>query len=125
MRTVEQNRKEPGRGLSVIYEITANVRPEICKDFERFMSERHIPDLMATRAFRRASFLRAAPGAYRIVYEARSRATLDAYLANNAPALRRHVIETFPEGIQFSRKEWEVLGSFEDRSSALSGGRQC
>ena len=96
----------------VTYEITATVKAELCEEYERFMRERHIPDLMRTGSFAAASFSRSAPGRYRIRYEARSKAQLEAYLAEHAPLLRRHFNETFPSGIELSREEWDVLESW-------------
>src|SRR5687768_16887824 len=96
----------------VTYEITATARAELCDDYERFMREIHIPDLLKTGAFYAASFSRSAPGRYRIRYEARSRAHLEAYLAQHAPQLRRHFTDTFPSGIELSREEWNVLESW-------------
>lgn len=91
------------------YEITATVRPDLCDSYERYMRDRHIPDLMRTGAFVAASISRSAAGRYRIRYEARSRAELDAYLAQHAPRLREHFSETFPEGVEVVREEWTVL----------------
>jgi hypothetical protein len=94
------------------YEITANVRPDLCDAYERYMRERHIPDLMRTGAFVTASLSRSAAGRYRIRYEARSREKLDSYLAEHAPRLRQHFTDTFPEGIELSREEWSVVESW-------------
>ncbi|WP_018465608.1 DUF4286 family protein [Calidithermus timidus] len=93
----------------VTYEITATVRADLCAAYERYMCERHIPDLLKTGAFAGASFSRSAPGRYRVRYEAHDRAALDRYLTEHAPRLRRHVSEMFPEGVELSREEWEVL----------------
>ena len=94
---------------TVTYEITAIVRPDLCARYERYMRERHIPDLLATGAFAAASISGAGTGRYRIRYEARNRAALDEYLATHAPGLREHFMSTFPDGIDVSREEWEVL----------------
>ena len=96
----------------VTYEITAAVRPDLCAAYEQYMRNRHIPDLLATGAFSAASISGSTGGRYRIRYEARSRAALDGYLAAHAPALRDHFTSTFPEGIEVSREEWEVLESW-------------
>ena len=40
----------------VVYEVTATVDLERCEDYEVFMRERHIPDLLATKSFIGASF---------------------------------------------------------------------
>ena len=94
------------------YEITATVRPDLCDAYERYMRERHVPDLMRTGAFVAASFSRSAAGRYRIRYEARSRDVLDSYLAEHAPRLRQHFTDTFPSGIELVREEWQVLESW-------------
>ena len=96
------------------YEITATVRPDLCDAYERYMRERHIPDLMRTGAFGAASFSRSAAGRYRIRYEAKTRQDLDSYLAEHAPRLRQHFTDTFPEGIDLSREEWTVLEGWPD-----------
>lgn len=96
----------------VTYEITATVRSDLCDEYERYMRERHIPDLMKTGAFEAASLSRSAPGRYRIRYEARTREKLDAYLAEHAPRLRQHFAETFPAGVELAREEWALLESW-------------
>lgn len=100
------------RNLAVIYEITATVRADLCEAYEDYMRDRHIPDLIATGAFERATFSRSEPGRYRISYETISRETLEEYLREHAPRLRAHMIETFPDGVEVSREEWEVLAEF-------------
>lgn len=97
----------------VTYEITATVRDELCGEYERFMRETHIPDLMRTGAFVAASLSQSTPGRYRIRYEARSREHLAAYLAEHAPVLRQHFAAAFPSGIELSREEWEILESWD------------
>jgi hypothetical protein len=96
----------------VTYEVTATVREDLCAAYERYMRERHIPDLLATGAFSGASFGRSTPGRYRMRYEAWSRGDLDRYLAEHAPLLREHVQEVFPEGVTLTREEWNVLAAW-------------
>jgi len=93
----------------VTYEITATVRADVCAAYERFMRERHIPDVLETGAFAAASLGRSASGRYRVRYEARDRAALDRYLADDAPRLRAHFASSLPEGVELSREEWTVL----------------
>ena len=92
-----------------IYEITASVAEHLSAEYERFMLERHIPDVMATGAFIQAAFARSSAGRFRVWYNARSREALDSYLTHHAPGLRAHMGETFPEGVEFSREEWEII----------------
>jgi hypothetical protein len=93
----------------VTYEITATVRADLCEAYERYMCEQHIPDLLATGSFAGASFSRSTPGRYRVRYEAHDRAALERYLTLHAPRLRRHMSEMFPEGVELTREEWDVL----------------
>ncbi len=96
----------------VTYEITATVRGDLVSAYERFMRERHIPDLLATGHFAAASLGRSRPGRYRIRYEATSREALDRYIAEDAPRLRAHLQSEFPDGVEVAREEWEILESW-------------
>lgn len=91
------------------YEITATVRADISADYERYMRERHIPDLLATGAFHAASFATAGPGRYRIRYEARDRTALDRYLDEHAPRLRAEFDAHFADGVTLAREIWESI----------------
>lgn len=101
---------------AVTYEITAEVREDLCEKYEQFMIKRHIPDLMATGAFLGASFSRSALGRYRIRYEAHNRESLDNYLASHAPRLRQHMNESFPDGVTINREEWNILATFDSKA---------
>jgi len=98
--------------MTITYEVTQTVRADLCAAYERYMIDRHVPDLLATGAFAGASLGRSAPGRYRLRYEAKDRAHLDRYLAEHAPALRKHVLEVFPAGVESTREEWDVLASW-------------
>jgi hypothetical protein len=94
---------------SSIYEITAEVREDLIPEFEKYMISRHIPDVMATGAFESCMFTRSRRGRYRIFYRT-SRTLLEGYLREHAPRLRAHIVESFPEGVELSREEWQVIG---------------
>ena len=96
----------------IIYEITATVRTDLWTAYEAYMRERHIPDLMKTGYFTCASFSRSEEGRYQVRYEAASREALVEYIRVAAPGLREHLAETFPEGVEISREEWEILADF-------------
>lgn len=95
----------------LIYEITATVDENIAAEYETYMRELHIPDLIATGYFAAAFFAKKG-NMYRIGYHCDSREDLDAYLANHAGRLRAEMASKFPEGIEFSRNELEILGLF-------------
>jgi hypothetical protein len=99
---------------AVTYEITAIVRTELRADYERYMREHHIPDLLATGAFTGASIAVGEAGRYRVRYVARDRAALDGYLRDHAPALRAHFAATFPDGVEVTREEWTLLERWGD-----------
>lgn len=93
----------------VTYEITSEVRSDLVERYEAYMRRRHIPELLATGCFAGASFATAAPGRYRVRYEAHDPPALERYLAGHAPRLRAHFEAEFPEGIALSREVWTVL----------------
>lgn len=95
----------------LIYEVTATVEPGIADDYERYMRERHIPDLLATGCFAAAFFAKNG-NMYRIGYHCDSRNELDAYFADHADRLRADMAAHFPAGIEFSRNEWEIVALF-------------
>lgn len=97
----------------IIYEITAEVRADLVEAYEKYMLERHIPDLLATGFFSGAKMARAGENRYRIGYEARDRTALDDYLETEAARLRADFMAHFAEGIEVSRENWEVLRVWE------------
>jgi hypothetical protein len=96
-------------GKMIIYEITAEVRADLLEDYEKYMRERHIPDLLETGYFRGAKFTRAGENRYRIQYEAHDQNALNEYLKTDAARLRTDSLVHFPEGVELSRENWEVL----------------
>lgn len=97
---------------AIIYEITAVVRADLVEKYEKYMRERHIPDVLETGYFHAASISRAEENRYRIRYEARDQNALDEYLKIDAARLRTDFLEHFPEGVEVSRDVWDVLESW-------------
>lgn len=91
---------------TVWYEVTAVVRKDLQLRYEAYMREKHIRDVLATGAFARATFDRAAEGKYRIRYEAHSQAAIDRYITDHAPRLRADALAHFPDGVDLSRDVW-------------------
>jgi len=93
----------------VTYEVTAKVGSHLTGEYERYMLGQHIPDVLATGAFTGASFHIADGGLYQMRYEADSRESLERYLNEHADSLRKDLIGRFPEGIELSRREWDLI----------------
>lgn len=96
----------------IIYEITAKVQKSFVVKFEKFMREKHIPDLLATEHFIGAEMARFLENGYRIRYEAVDKTSLDEYFNNDAKRLRDEFLVEFPEGIEVSREILGVLQSW-------------
>src|SRR4051794_36251233 len=97
----------------LIYEITADVDPEIATQYEKYMTERHIPDLLATGHFSAAFFAKDG-SQYRIGYHTDSPEHLDAYLANDAEHLREDLTRQFPAGIKTTRQNLQIIALFSE-----------
>ena len=95
----------------LIYEITATVDAELAAAYENYMTERHIPELLATGYFAAAFFARNGEQ-YRIGYHADSQDLFDAYIANDAERLRADFAVHFPAGIEVSRQVLDIVGLF-------------
>lgn len=95
--------------MSLVYEVTAVVERELAEEWERYMRERHIPDVLATGWFTRAALVRAQGGHYRICYRAKTPADLERYLAEAAPALRAEFTARYPAGVALTRESWELV----------------
>lgn len=94
--------------MNTIYEITAEVRPDLTETYEHYMRQRHIPDLLATGFFDSVKLTRCGC-LYRIWYEAND---LDGYLARDAARLRSDFLEHFPAGVELVRETWELIESW-------------
>jgi 3-hydroxyisobutyrate dehydrogenase len=93
---------------AVTYEVTARVDDALAYDYERFMIETHIPEVVWTGCFLHARLDQGGEGQYRTSYQAVSHAEVDRYLADFAPALREHMTARFPTGVTLSRRVWSA-----------------
>lgn len=97
---------------NVLYEVSITVNEDLCSGFEKYMTEKHIPEVVATGCFVAAVFSIYDKGQYRTSYEAPDRLTLDRYLTEHAPRLRQDFIKHFPDSVKISRKEWQIIEEF-------------
>ena len=98
--------------MTVIYEVIAIVKPDLCESYENYMTDQHIPDLMKTGCFIEASFETRGEGNYQMRYTAQSKQHLDTYFRDHAPRLREDIALHFPDGITLSRNEWNLIKHF-------------
>lgn len=103
-------RRENMSDAMVTYELTAAVEAHLIDAYEGYMTAKNIADVLATGYFVSATFSRSG-NRYRIRYEAASREMLDKYLKTEADRLRADFAEHFPNGIEISRENWEILSS--------------
>lgn len=95
----------------IIYEITAKVGLDLIDDYEQFMRDVHIKDLLQTGYFESAEMARVTDGVYRMRYLVKDRETLEKYFETDVERLREDFNQKFPEGIIVSREILEVLFS--------------
>ena len=93
----------------IIYEVTAVVEARLAEAYERYMRQHHIPDVLASGCFHSADFASAAPGRYRMRYEASTDEDLERYLAMHTARLREDAASRFPEGVVLSREVWTAI----------------
>ncbi|NJM53260.1 MAG: DUF4286 family protein [Blastocatellia bacterium] len=79
----------------LIYEITAIVSDELIENYEKYMREQHIPDLLQTGHFVQAYFTRSGENRYRIQYFAHDQKSLDDYLQKTHRICAKILIKTF------------------------------
>lgn len=92
----------------LIYEISTTVESGLAADYEKYMTERHIPDLLGTGYFSAAFFAKNGLH-YRVGYHADSQEQLDGYFMNDAERLRSEFTERFPRGIEVTRQNLEII----------------
>lgn len=101
----------------LMYEITATVDDALVADYEKYMTEHHIPDLLATGNFSAAFFAKNG-NVYRIGYHADSREQFDSYMATHAERLRADFTAHFPAGVEVSRQVLEIVRLFPSPENA-------
>ena len=90
----------------ISYEVTLQVEAQLAAAVEEYMREHHIPEIFATRCFRRIRFSLASPNRFRTSYQADGQADLDRYMWEHAARLRSEFQIRFPEGVILTRETW-------------------
>lgn len=97
---------------NIIYEIQASVRADLRAEWESYMRDEHVPEVVAAGGFLGATLERGDAGRYRIRYVAPDLERLEAYRRDAAPRLRQAALDRFPDGVELAREDWEVAGSW-------------
>lgn len=90
----------------VSYEVTARVDDALAFDYERFMIESHIPEIVNTGCFLHGRLQQGGEGQYRTTFHAVSQEEVNRYLSDFAPAMRERTNARFPTGLSLSRRVW-------------------
>jgi hypothetical protein len=97
----------------ILYEVSVSIRADLSEKFERYMREKHVPEIWATQCFEKIRFDRVDTEHYRTCYQANSAADYERYLAKFATAMRADFMQHFPEDCVPSRQVYEALQSWE------------
>ncbi len=93
----------------IIYEVTTDVIPAGVANYEAFMRDTHIPEVLSTGCFVSATIASSIPGRYRIRYAARSLDVLDRYLGKHAAQFRDDFATHLGSSVKVSREVWTEL----------------
>lgn len=93
----------------ITYEVTAIVDPALTAQYERYMTSKHLADVLSTGCFVEAVLERGAAGKYRARYVAQSEADLERYLRDHTAEKRADFASHFPTGVQLTREVWTEL----------------
>ena len=97
--------------MAQIYEVTATVSADRAAEFEKYMSDEHVPDVLATRCFA-AAFIAKDGENYVFAYHVNTPEDMQRYLNQHAPQLRDDVIQRFGDSVQTSRRMLDVIKLF-------------
>ena len=93
----------------VIYEVTTDVEPTQIAAYEAYMRDTHIPDVLGTGCFVRASLDCSIPGRYRVRYVTADMDALDAYLSEHSEQFRADFAAHLGGAVRVSREVWAEL----------------
>jgi hypothetical protein len=101
----------------IIYNITSNIDESIHAEWLMWIKE-HIPQVLATGQFEKATLTKVLVDeemggvTYSVQYKAFSRASLNTYYKDHAPAFRAEISKKFGDKMLAFRTELEILDEF-------------
>lgn len=101
----------------ILYNVTVSIDPEIQLEWTRYMTDRHIPEVLATKCFDECTFYRVRAEeegglTFAIGYLAPNQAQLDVYLKQYAAALRADFDQHWAGKYAAFRTNLEVIQKF-------------
>jgi hypothetical protein len=104
----------------IIYNVTVNVSEDSSDAWLLWMKETHIPEVLGTGLFRRATLMRVhafeqGGFTYAVQFVAGSMADYERYLKQYAPLMRTKTEALYGQEVQSFRTMLEVLSNFEPK----------
>lgn len=102
----------------IIYNVTLSIDQSIHEQWLRWMQNKHINDVLATKLFSKARLLKVLIEepmggiTYSVQYFTESQEKLEEYYANHAPKLRQEGLELFGDKMLAFRTELEVISEY-------------
>lgn len=97
--------------MAQIYEVSIGFSGDDLAEFEGYMADKHIPDVLATGCFAAAFF--AKQGArYTVAYHVDTPEQMQRYADEFAPALRAEVLDKYGDRVALSRRLLDVIKLF-------------
>jgi hypothetical protein len=97
--------------MAQIYEVTVLFNGDNAPEFEAYMSDEHIPHVLATGCFAAAFFAKEG-NRYTVGYHVDTTEDMERYLADFAPKLRDDVMERYEGKIEISRRMLDIVKLF-------------
>ncbi|MDO7173468.1 DUF4286 family protein [Mariniflexile sp. AS56] len=101
-----------------IYNVTSSIDDSIHQQWLTWMKEEHIPQVLATGKFEKATLSRVlieedmGGVTYSVQYRVASREVLDAYYNEDAPKLRSEGLRKFADKVLAFRTELEIVDEY-------------
>lgn len=99
----------------LIYNVTINIDENVLDAWLKWMQEKHIPDMLATKKFTKAKMCRVCVNeelggaTYSVQYTTKNKKTLEAYYQEDADQMRAEGARLFPNKFVAFRTELEII----------------
>ena len=97
--------------MAQIYEVTVTFAGADPSEFERYMADTHIPDVLATSCFAGAFFAKE-NDSYIVGYHVNTSDDMQRYLDEFAPSLRDDVMTRYGGKVEISRRMLDIVKLF-------------